>query len=97
MHRQPVGRDAYGMNDDTTQWRCRIRIRGLLGDTMLGAFPELGWEAADGETVLVGVLPDQASLHGVLAEVEALGLELIEVRCSRPKRTPRGRAPSGET
>ena len=27
------------------------------------------------------MLTDQAALYGVLAEVEALGLELIEVRC----------------
>ena len=25
-------------------------------------------------------LPDRAALHGVLAEIEALGLELLEVR-----------------
>jgi len=30
--------------------------------------------------VLHGVLPDQAALHGVLAQIEALGLELLEVR-----------------
>ena len=32
------------------------------------------------DTVLIGALPDQAALHGVLAEIEALGLELLEVR-----------------
>jgi hypothetical protein len=34
------------------------------------------------------VLADQAALYGVLAEVEALGLELIEVR-RLPPREPR--------
>jgi hypothetical protein len=29
---------------------------------------------------LSGVLADQAALYGVLAQIEALGLELIEVR-----------------
>ena len=33
-----------------------------------------------GETVLTGRLPDQAALHGVLAQIEALGLELIEIK-----------------
>jgi hypothetical protein len=30
--------------------------------------------------VLTGVFADQAALYGVLAEIEALGLELIDVR-----------------
>jgi len=30
--------------------------------------------------VLAGALPDQAALHGVLSEIEALGLELLEIR-----------------
>ena len=34
--------------------------------------------------MLVGVLADQAALYGVLAEIEALGLELIEVRRITP-------------
>jgi hypothetical protein len=35
--------------------------------------------------VLTGVLTDQAALHGVLAEIEALGLELLAV-CRLPRR-----------
>ena len=38
--------------------------------------------------MLTGVLADQAALYGVLAEAEALGLELIEVR-SLPPDEPR--------
>jgi hypothetical protein len=60
--------------------RYEICVRGLLGDTLLAAFPGLDAETRDGNTVLTGILPDQAALHGVLAEVEALGLELLEVR-----------------
>jgi hypothetical protein len=58
----------------------QIRIRGLLGQMILSAFPHLQARAEGGDTVLVGELPDQAALYGVLAEAEALGLELIEVR-----------------
>jgi hypothetical protein len=58
----------------------QIRVRGRLGDTIRSAFPALQAQAEDGDTVLTGVLTDQAALYGVLAEAEALGLELIEVR-----------------
>ena len=36
------------------------------------------------ETVLTGLLPDAAALYGVLAEIDALGLDLLEVRMVRP-------------
>jgi hypothetical protein len=36
--------------------------------------------SSGGDTVLTGSLPDRAALYGVLAEIEALGLELLEVR-----------------
>ena len=48
------------------------------------AFSGLRARAEGGDTVLVGVLADQAALYGVLAEIEALGLELIEVRRITP-------------
>ncbi len=57
-----------------------IRIRGHLGTTMLRAFPALRAETQGGDTLLRGAVTDQAALHGVLAQVEALGLELLEVR-----------------
>jgi hypothetical protein len=56
-----------------------IRIKGTLGETVLGAFPGLEPMFRDGDTVLVGQLADQPALHGVLAQIEALGLELVEV------------------
>ena len=58
----------------------QIRIRGRLGRTMRTAFPDLHAEAQGEDTLLTGALPDQAALHGVLTRVEALGLELLEVR-----------------
>jgi hypothetical protein len=44
---------------------------------LLYAFPDLEPEMRDGDTILRGALPDQAALHGVLAEIEALGIELL--------------------
>ena len=57
-----------------------ICVRGRLGETMRFAFPALQARRRGDDTVLTGVLADQAALYGVLAEIEALGLELIEVR-----------------
>ena len=66
-----AGRPAY---------RYRIRVRGRLGETIRSAFPDLQAQASGGDTVLTGPLPDRAALYGVLAQIEALGLELLEVR-----------------
>jgi hypothetical protein len=56
-----------------------IRINGHLGSTLLSAFPAMTWRRQGPETVLTGVL-DRAGLYGVLAEIEALGLDLLEIR-----------------
>ena len=37
-------------------------------------------ELKGSETVLTGPLQDRSALFGVLAQIEALGLELLEVR-----------------
>jgi hypothetical protein len=57
-----------------------IRIKGRLGATALSAFPSMACELMSSETVLTGWLEDQAALFGVLAQIEGLGLELLEVR-----------------
>jgi hypothetical protein len=56
-----------------------IRINGHLGATVLSAFPALAPRRHGAHTVLTGLL-DHAALYGVLAEIEALGLDLLEVR-----------------
>jgi hypothetical protein len=55
-----------------------IRVKGQLGAAALSAFPALRSRYEGPETVLTGDL-DQAALHGVLSEIEALGLDLIEI------------------
>jgi hypothetical protein len=57
-----------------------IRIRGHLGATMRRAFPGLRADIQGRDTLLRGAVADQAALHGVLAQIETLGLELLEVR-----------------
>jgi hypothetical protein len=58
----------------------QIRIRGRLGKLTLRAFPALRAQAQGGDTLLTGPLADQAALYGVLSQIEALRLELLEVR-----------------
>jgi hypothetical protein len=75
--------------------RYQICVRGHLGATMLRAFLALHAETRGGDTPLRGAVADQAALHGVLARVEALGLELLEVRrLPREPETDRMKGPS---
>ena len=63
-----------------------IRINGHLGATVLSAFPVLAPQHHGAHTVLTGRL-DRSALSGVLAEIEALGLDLLEIRKLTPART----------
>lgn len=62
----------------------RIRVKGQLGKTALSAFPSMESELKRGETVLSGRLKDQAAVFAVVAEIEALGLELLELSLIQP-------------
>jgi hypothetical protein len=73
----------------------RIRIDGKLGATALSAFPTMVHQVDGSETVLTGLLEDRAAVFGVVAQIEALGLELIELRRIRPRRAFRS-AESGD-
>ena len=70
---------------DPAPARYLIRINGHLGATMLSAFPALAPQHHDAHTVLTGLL-DQSALYGVLAEIEAFGLDLLELRKLCPAR-----------
>lgn len=76
----PSSADAGVVNKAGEPDRCVFRIRGRLGKSLLVAFPYLRAEANGRDTVLTGLLPDEAALYGVLAQFEALGLELLEFR-----------------
>jgi hypothetical protein len=62
-----------------------IRIDGHLGATMLSAFPALAPQHHGAHTLLTGLL-DRSALYGVLAAIEALGLDLLELRKLTPDR-----------
>lgn len=89
-HRIPVkpahleAHDHEPMGDDPVLYQ--IRINGHLGPTLLTAFPALVAQQEGPETVLTGELPDAAALYGVLAQLESLGLDLLDVHKVRPQR-----------
>ena len=66
-----------------------IRINGHLGATVLSAFPAMAPHQHGAHTVLTGLL-DRSALYGVLAEIDALGLDLLEVRQLTPDRKSPG-------
>lgn len=72
----------------TRKWRAvtdsmvcyEICVRGHLGDMVRSAFPDLRAETRGGDTVLSGGFADSAALYGMLSQLEALCLELLELR-----------------
>ena len=58
----------------------QIRIGGQLGAQWAEWFDQLTLTQADnGDTLLTGLVVDQAALHGLLRKVRDLGLPLISV------------------
>jgi hypothetical protein len=57
-----------------------IHIKGRMSEQLLGAFEGMDATIQAGTTVLRGPVLDQAALHGLLDRIQALGLDLVEVR-----------------
>jgi len=63
--------------------RCFRRVSGSGRPTIMLAFPALTATRSGHDTLLTGSLPDESALYGVINQLEALGLQLLEIR--RPK------------
>jgi hypothetical protein len=63
----------------------QVRVVGRVGPAASEIFADYGVRVEPTATVLSGAL-DQAALHGLLARVRGLGLELVDVHRVRPKR-----------
>jgi hypothetical protein len=87
MRGHPRARDHGRM--DPAPARYAIRINGHLGATVLSAFPAMVPRRHGAHTVLTGLL-DRSALYGVLAEIDALGLDLLEIRRLTPDRKAPG-------
>ena len=61
-----------------------VRVLGRVGPAACHAFADFAVQAEPTATVLSGTL-DQAALHGLIARVRDLGLELVDVRRVGPK------------
>jgi hypothetical protein len=72
--------------------RYEVTIMGEPGHVLRGAFSDVTVRRAPGVTVLSADL-DQAGLHGLLARVADLGIELVGVRRAAASTIPGGRAP----
>jgi hypothetical protein len=57
-----------------------IRVKGRLSQTVTGVFEDFTASVKPAETTLRGHVRDQSELHGLLEQIQALGLELIEVK-----------------
>ena len=70
-----------------------IRFRGRMPAGAVTDFDGMRLVRRRGESALIGMLPDQAALHGALARIEALGLTLVEVRRAPTGQEDRGGRP----
>lgn len=61
----------------------RIEVEGELGPSYEAAFDTMRVEAADGNTLIWGLVKDQAELHGVLDVIAALGLDLVSLTSTK--------------
>jgi hypothetical protein len=62
-----------------------IRVRGVLDSGWSVWFDGLQVSSDErGQTTIAGPVTDQAALHGLLAKVRDLGLELLSVRRTDP-------------
>jgi hypothetical protein len=80
----PASFDVQGVKPS----RYEFRVRGRLAERLLSSFEGFDAEIRPVETILSGEVTDQAALHGVLEQIESLGLELVEVRQVDERRQP---------
>ena len=57
-----------------------FRISGRVPPALTAALEPLKSVETSADTLLVGPVTDRAALHGYIAHLEALGLELVELR-----------------
>lgn len=56
-----------------------LAFKGAASDTLAGAFEGCDVTTGRGVTIVRSGIPDQAALQGLIARINALGLELLDV------------------
>jgi len=80
-----AGDHSGAARNDQAGARYELRVKGVLDSSWSAWFDGLQVTSDDrGQTIIAGPVSDQAALHGLLAKVRDLGLELLEVRCIDP-------------
>ncbi len=69
-------KNAIGL---TQAGQYEIRVKGALDARWQTWFEGMTMAASDDETIIRGMMTDQAALHGLLAQIRDLGLPLIAV------------------
>lgn len=57
-----------------------VRVAGLVPNALLTGLGDVEVATQELRTVLSGLFPDQAALHGFLHRLRSLGLDVVEVR-----------------
>jgi len=57
----------------------QIHLKGALDSSWSDWFDGFTITLQGNETILVGVVPDQSALHGILAKINDLGLPIVSV------------------
>jgi hypothetical protein len=68
-----------GRRETSLARQVEIRVRGRIDPDWTGWFRDLAISHVGEETVLSGVLTDQAALYGILSGLQDLGLSLMSV------------------
>jgi hypothetical protein len=76
--------------------RYRIVIDGELSQRFASEFEGMSLESGRGKTFLWGEVVDQSHLHGILARIQDLGLDLVSIAEDPEGSSPLPRAPSAE-
>ncbi|WP_345603901.1 hypothetical protein [Pseudonocardia adelaidensis] len=59
--------------------RYEFRVAGRVSERTRGAFPDMSVVDAPPETIILGEVIDDSHLHGVLALIQNLGLQVVSV------------------